>query len=89
MDNTVEAVTFMATDVTNVCSFYGYKFTDFVPFMATKETVFPCHDYGRQQSFSLIEIFHGTESLFLNRFTQDYIWSAGRKSYKHFLQNDT
>ena len=30
---------------------------------------------------------HGTESLSLNRFSQDYIWSAGWKYYKHF-QND-
>jgi hypothetical protein len=66
MDNTVEAVTFMATDVTNVCPVYGYKFPDFVPFMVTKRTVFPCHGYRRPHSFSLIEIFHGTESLFIS-----------------------
>ena len=35
-----------------------------------------------------LTIFPGTESLFLNRFSQDYIRSAGRKYYKHF-QNDT
>ena len=73
MDNTVEAVTFMATDVTNVCPVYGYKFPDFVSFMVTKRTVFSCQGCRRQHSFSLIEIFHGTESLFLNRFSQDYI----------------
>jgi hypothetical protein len=87
MVNTVEAVTFMATDVTNVCRVYVYRFPDFVPFMVTK-TVFPFYGYRRQHSFSLLEIFHGSESLFLNRFSQDFIWSAGRKYYKHF-QNDT
>jgi hypothetical protein len=40
MDNTVEAVTFMATDVTNVCPVYSYTFPDFVPFMVTKNSVF-------------------------------------------------
>lgn len=87
MDKTVEAVTFMAADGTNVCPVYGYKFPDFVPFMFTK-AVFPCHGYRRPQSFILTEIFHGIEPLFLNRFSQDCISSAGRKYYKHF-QTDT
>jgi len=38
--------------------------------------------------FPLIQIFHGTEPLFLNRFSQDCNWSAGRIYYKSF-QNDT
>ena len=37
--------------------------------------------------FPLIEMFHGSESLFLNRFSHDCIWFAGRNYYKHF-QND-
>jgi hypothetical protein len=39
VDNTVEAVTFTATDVTNVCPVYGYTFPDFVPFTVTKASV--------------------------------------------------
>jgi len=78
----------MATDVTNVCPVYGYTFPDFVLFMVTKNQCFPVMATDDHTFFSLIEIFYGTECLFLNRFSQDYIWSVGRKYYKHF-QNDT